>query len=94
MAKLSLKGHSKHARSPNLNTIMMIEDILKQNSLVPISLPELKRKLPKQVMHQTLKVVIHYLWKSGKVIHTPNGIQWSHVEPEHVRQYDTPSYIG
>ncbi|MDI6737319.1 MAG: hypothetical protein QME12_02265 [Nanoarchaeota archaeon] len=93
MTKNSLKDHSKHARSPNLNTIMMVEDILKQ-SYQPLSMPELKKKLPKQVMHQTLKVVLHYLWKSGKITHTPNGIQWSHVEPEHTKQPEYASYIG
>lgn len=91
MTKNSLKGHSEHARSPNLNTIMMVEDILKQ-SCQPLSVPELKKKLPKQVMHQTLKVVLHYLWKSGKVQHTPNGIQWTHVEPAKLPEY--ASYIG
>ena len=42
-------------RSPNLSTVLMVEDTLKKNSDMPMKLAELKRKLPKQVMHQTLK---------------------------------------
>jgi hypothetical protein len=84
---------SEHARSPTLSTILMVEDVLKQNTHKPLSFAELKKKLPKQVMHQTLQVIIHYLWKSGKISYTPK-IQWIHVEPEHTKDHSHPHYIG
>lgn len=73
-------------RYPNLNTVLMVEDFLKKHSDLPISLAELKRKLPKQIMHQTLKVILEYLWKSGKIIYGPKGVQWIYSEPEHLKK--------
>ncbi|MDD5132920.1 MAG: hypothetical protein PHD81_03715 [Candidatus Nanoarchaeia archaeon] len=64
----------------------MVEDFLKKHSDLPISLAELKRKLPKQIMHQTLKVILEYLWKSGKIIYGPKGVQWIYSEPEHLKK--------
>ncbi|MEK6857040.1 MAG: hypothetical protein AABX39_00445 [Nanoarchaeota archaeon] len=75
----------KVLRYPNLNTILMVEDFLKKHRDMPISIATLKIKLPKQVMHQTLKVILTYLWKSGKVIYGPRGIQWIYSEPEHLK---------
>lgn len=92
MRKTTLHGHSIHARSPTLETILMVEDTLK-HSHSELSIPELKRKLPKKVMHQTLKVILHYLWKSGKMIYTPKGMHWIHKEPGHTRINDT-AYFG
>ena len=40
-------------RYPNLNTVLMVEDFLKEHCDIPLSIAELKRKLPKQIMHQT-----------------------------------------
>ena len=73
-------------RYPNLNTVLMVEDVLKKNSDVPMKLSELKKKLPKQVMHQTLKIILQYLFKSGKIIYGPKGIQWIYREPEHLKR--------
>ena len=72
-------------RYPNLSTVLMVEDILKKNSDMPMKLAELKRKLPKQVMHQTLKKIMAYLFKSGKIIYGPKGVQWIYREPEHIK---------
>ena len=73
-------------RYPNLSTIMMVEDYLKEHSDIPVSMPELKRKLPKQIMHQTLKVILEYLWNGGKIIYGPKGIQWIYTEPAHLKK--------
>ena len=73
-------------RYPNLSTVLMVESYLKKHRDIPISFAELKRKLPKQIMHQTLKLIIIYLWKSGKIIYGPRGIQWIFSEPEHLRK--------
>jgi hypothetical protein len=73
-------------RYPNLSTVLMVEDVLKKNRDIPIKLAELKRKLPKQVMHQTLGIILQYLFKSGKIIYGPKGIQWIYREPEHLQR--------
>jgi len=76
----------KSKRYPNLNTVLMVEDFLKAHRDVPMKIAEIKRQLPRQMMHETLKVVLEYLWRSGKIIYGPKGIQWIYAEPEHLRK--------
>ena len=76
----------KIKRYPNLNTVLMVENFLKKHRDIPIKLSELKRKLPKQVMHQTLVVILQYLFESGKIIIDTRGVQWIYSEPEHVKK--------
>ena len=59
---------------------------LKQHSDVPIKMSELRKKLPKQVMYPTLKIILDYLWKSGKIMFGPKGVQWIYSEPEHLKK--------
>ena len=73
-------------RYPNLNTVMMVEDCLKQHQDVSMQIPELKNALPKKVMHQTLKTILEYLWRSGKIIYGPKGVQWIYSEPEQIKK--------
>lgn len=51
-----------------------------------MKISEIKKKLPKQVMHQTLKIVLEYLFRSGKIMYGPKGIQWIYSEPEHLKK--------
>lgn len=60
----------------------MVEEFLQKHSKEPLKISEIKEKLPKQVMHQTLKVILEYLWKSGKIMYGPNGVQWIYVVPK------------
>lgn len=76
----------KIGRSPNLSTILMIEDLLQKNKDLPMKIVEIKMKLPKKVMHQTLIIALEYLWKSGKIIYGPKGVQWIFSEPEHLKK--------
>ena len=80
------KTNYETKRYPNLNTVLMVEDFLKENRDLPIKISELKRKLPKQVMHQTLKIILEYLFRSGKIIYGPRGVQWIYSEPEHLKK--------
>ena len=64
---------------PNLNTILMVEETLK-NSGELLTLAELKRKLPKKVMHQTLIKILDYLQLSGKILIGTKGILWVFAE--------------
>lgn len=73
-------------RYPNLNTVLMVEDFLRKHCDLPLKISEIKNGIPKKVMHQTLKIILEYLWKSGKIIYGPKGIQWIYSEPEHLKK--------
>jgi hypothetical protein len=80
------KQNNKIKRYPNLNTVLMVEDFLKAHQDQPLKVSEIKKHLPKQIMHQTLLVVLEYLWKSGKIIYGPKGIQWIYTHPQHLKK--------
>ena len=61
--------------SPTLNTVLMVEDVLKDAGQV-IPLAELKRRLPRKIMHQTLNVILKYLEDGGKILDGRKGILW------------------
>ena len=68
----------KLKHSPTLNTVIMVEETLKNMDESVISVAELKRRLPKQVNHNTLKVILEYLELSNKIVVTMKGITWIH----------------
>ena len=72
-------------RYPNLSTVLMVEDVLKKNRDMPMKLAKIKKLLPKQVMHQTLKIIMEYLFQSNKIIYGPKGIQWIYRQPDHIK---------
>lgn len=67
----------KIRHSPTLDTILMVENVLKKNK-DSIKIAELKRKLPKQVNHNTLMIIFEYLEESKKILMTIKGINWVH----------------
>lgn len=75
--ELSLrKRNYSEQRSPTLSTVLMVEDTLqKANSIITVG--ELKRILPKQVMHQTLMAVLDYLEYSGKITVDDKKMLWT-----------------
>ena len=54
---------------PRLDTVLMIEDAIKNAKDYP-KRTELWKRLPKKVMYQTYKIVIDYLIESRKVMLT------------------------
>ncbi len=80
------KTDKKIKRYPNLITVLMVEDFLRKHRDLPIKISEIKKKLPKQIMHQTLLIILEYLWKSGKIIYSPKGIQWIYSNPEQLKK--------
>ncbi|ODS35760.1 hypothetical protein BEH94_06150 [Candidatus Altiarchaeales archaeon WOR_SM1_SCG] len=70
----SAKPKLKH--SPTLNTVLMVEDTLKSTGESAITLPELKKSLPKQVNHNTLRVILEYLEDSNKIVVGMKGVTW------------------
>ena len=63
---------------PTLNTVIMVEKVLKDMDESVISVTEIKRKLPRQVNHNTLMVILKYLEQSNKILVTLDGITWIH----------------
>jgi hypothetical protein len=71
-----LEKTDKPAHWPTLNTVIMVEDTLKKMNESVVSVAELKRKLPRQVNHITLMVILRYLERSNKIAVTLKGIIW------------------
>ena len=71
---------------PTLNTVIMVENTLKNMDESMIKMPELKRKLPKQINHNTLKLILEYLEESNKIAVTMKGITWIHNTNPNLRK--------
>ncbi|MDP2908639.1 MAG: hypothetical protein Q8N77_02420 [Nanoarchaeota archaeon] len=69
----------KLRHSPTLNTILMVEETLRKSGEL-LTLAELKRRLPKQVMHRTLIQILDYLQVGGKILIGTKGILWIFTE--------------
>ncbi len=54
------------SRSPNLQTILMVEDFIKENS-AEFNTTNLWKSLPRKVMWQTFKIIIAYLQSINKI---------------------------
>lgn len=71
--------------SPTLNTVIMVEKTLQEAKEV-IKVSELKRRLPKQIMHNTLLQVLDYLQESGKILITIKGLLWIYRTPSELER--------
>lgn len=76
---------------PRLDTILMIEEVLK-NAELAISKNELLRRLPKQVMRQTLNLVLDYLEEKCFVVIGKKGVLWVHNDSPKMREALRKSY--
>jgi 3-oxoacyl-[acyl-carrier-protein] synthase III len=81
-----LQQEQKQEHSPTLNTVLMVESALKSMDESVITLADLKRKLPRQVNHNTLKVILEYLELSNKILVTMRGITWIHNPNPNLRR--------
>ena len=63
---------------PTLNTVIMVEHTLKNMNDSIITVAGLKRKLPRQVNHNTLMLILRYLEESNKIFVSLKGITWIH----------------
>ncbi len=70
---------------PNLKTVLMIEETLK-NANGLLTREKLKKNLPKKVMHQTLNITLKYLEESGKIIDGRKGILWIYNESPKIKR--------
>lgn len=62
--------------APNLKTVLMVESVLIGAKQSVVTVAELKKMLPKQVNHNTLMIVLHYLEASNKIAVSLKGITW------------------
>jgi len=76
MSELIQEQKLEHA--PTLNTVLMVENTLKNMGESIITVAELKRKLPRQVNHNTLMIILEYLEESNKIAVSIKGITWIH----------------
>lgn len=76
----------KLEHSPTLNTVLMVESTLKNMDESVITIAELKRKLPRQINHNTLKLILEYLEESNKIAVSIRGITWIHNTNENLRK--------
>jgi len=60
-------NHNPFARSPTLETILMVERTIESNS-GKFNRTDLWKNLPKQVMWQTFLVILDYLEQSNKIL--------------------------
>lgn len=72
--------------APTLNTVLMVEETLKNMKESVITIAELKRKLPKQINHNTLMTILRYLEESNKIAVTLKGISWIHNTNENMKR--------
>ncbi len=84
MAEALNSGKAKP--SPTLNTILMVEDTLKNSPYSVVTVADLKKMLPRQVNHNTLVVILDYLEQSNKIAVGLRGITWIHSRNENLRK--------
>ncbi len=70
---------------PNLKTMLMVEKILKEAETT-LSREEIKERLPTQIMHQTLNVILNYMEQRGLILDGHKGILWTHNDSPKLRE--------
>ena len=78
---LNNKGHY-----PTLNTVIMVEKTLQEMNKDIIKVSDLKRKLPRQVNHNTLMLILQYLDYSNKIAIGLKGITWIHNTNQNLKK--------
>ena len=68
-------------QGPTLETLHMVERLLRSAER-PMSLNEIKSRLPRKVMHQTLRQAIEHYKRLGCVAEGSKGVMWVlHQDP-------------
>jgi len=84
--KMSKKQGYRLEHAPTLNTVLMVENTLMNMDKSLFTIADIKKKLPKQVNHRTLMIVLSYLEESNKILVTIKGITWIHNTSPHLRK--------
>ena len=72
--------------SPTLNTVLMVEHTLMNMDKSIFTVADIKKKLPKQVNHRILMIILSYLEESNKILVTIKGITWIHNTSPRLRK--------
>ena len=84
MEKMKENKKEKYFRFPRLDTILMVEEFVKEHS-GEYTKRQIWKALPKKVMYQTFLVIMDYLEYSNKIIIDKNRkVVWI-FDPEGVR---------
>jgi len=75
---MSKKQEYRLKHSPTLNTVLMVENTLMNMDKSIFTVADIKKKLPKQVNHRTLMIILSYLEESNKIFVSIKGITWIH----------------
>lgn len=70
---------------PNLKTMLMVEQVLK-DAETALTREELKKKLPAKIMHQTLNVILKYMEQRGLILDSHKGILWTNIDNQKLRE--------
>jgi len=76
----------KLEHSPTLNTVLMVENTLMDMDKSVFKISDIKKKLPKQVNHRTLMIILSYLEECNKILVSIKGITWIHNTSPHLRK--------
>ena len=69
---------------PNLKTMLMVEKVLKGAETI-LTREEIKERLPTQIMHQTLNVILEYMEQRGLILDGHKGVLWTHNDNPKLR---------
>ncbi len=86
MIKMSKKQEYRLEHSPTLNTVLMVEDTLMNMEKSVFTVADIKKKLPKQVNHKMLMIILSYLEESNKIFVSIKGITWIHNTSPRLRK--------
>ncbi len=84
--KMPKKQGYRLEHSPTLNTVLMVENTLINMNKSIFTVADIKKKLPKQVNHRTLMIILSYLEESNKIFVSIKGITWIHNTSPRLRK--------
>ncbi len=84
--KMPKKQEYRLEHSPTLNTVLMVENTLMNMDKSIFTVADIKKKLPKQVNHRTLMIILLYLEESNKIFVSIKGITWIHNTSPRLRK--------
>lgn len=69
---LKLRNKNSFGRSPNLQTVLMVEAFIKENS-GEFNRTQIWNRLPRKIMWQTFLIILDYLENNGRILTISDG---------------------
>ena len=63
----------------------MVEKVLKEAEAT-LTREEIKKKLPAQIMHQTLNIILNYMEQRGLILDGHKGILWVYSDSKKLKE--------